>query len=457
MADIFLSYAREDAARAEEVAASLTGAGYDVFWDREIPPGTTWADYLEEKLTACKALVVLWSAHSTQSQWVREEARMARDRGKLLPAMLDASPPPFGFGEVQAADLTGWRGDPGHPDWVRLIAGLQRLAGGDAPARSAPVSPAPAASAPNASPPTPPPVQAHTQAPAAPSPDPDGRKKGVPIPLLAGIIGGLVLVGAVVSNLTPGPGGSPGGGSGISVIDPLPGPAQTANPVTQPAGPTVGSGAGSGAPAAGQLAPSVAAAAAEARSAADAAAAASQAAAANSAQGYQAAAAAQAGQPPFGVTQGPMGATAGDIAALQAMQPAAVMITMAQGVMFSGVMQIQDPANGSYTMDGVAALTSGPAATGSWRYAGMLYDFVGQTQFPGRFGALTRERGGSAGATGTGVITYAGGERYEGQYRTVGALHAIQLLRHGVGVLYAPDGSIAAQGRFENDVLVVPQ
>ncbi len=454
MADIFLSYAREDAARAEEVAASLTDAGYDVFWDREIPPGTTWADYLEEKLAACKALVVLWSAHSTQSQWVREEARMARDRGKLLPAMLDASPPPFGFGEVQAADLTSWRGDSSHPDWMRLIAGLQRLAGGDAPPRPAQVPPAPAAAAaPSASPTTQPPVQAH--APAAPSPATEGRRKGVSIPLLAGIIGGLVLAGAVVSNLAPGPQGA----SRISVIDPLPGPAPSAGPGIQPAGQagSSGMGSGAGAPAAGQLAPSVAAAAAEARSAADAAAAASQAAAASSTRGYQAAAAAQAGQAPFGVTQGPMGATAGDIAALQAMQPAAVMITMAQGVMFSGVMQIQDLTNGSYAMDGTAALTSGPSATGSWRYSGILYDFVGQTQFPGRFGALTRERGGSDGATGVGVITYVGGERYEGQYRTVGALHAIQLFRHGVGVLYAPDGSIAAQGRFENDVLIVPQ
>ncbi|MBP6690322.1 MAG: toll/interleukin-1 receptor domain-containing protein, partial [Hyphomonadaceae bacterium] len=81
MADVFLSYGREDTARAEQVAKGLEAAGLDVFWDNEIPPGTTWADYIESKLTQCKALIVLWSEHSTKSQWVREEARMGRDKG----------------------------------------------------------------------------------------------------------------------------------------------------------------------------------------------------------------------------------------------------------------------------------------------------------------------------------------------------------------------------------------
>ena len=111
MADVFLSYAREDSARAEQVARGLEQAGLDVFWDNEIPPGTTWADYIEQKLTQCKALIVLWSEHSTKSQWVREEARMGRESGKLIPVMLDASMPPFGFGEVQGANLAGWNGD----------------------------------------------------------------------------------------------------------------------------------------------------------------------------------------------------------------------------------------------------------------------------------------------------------------------------------------------------------
>lgn len=130
MADVFISYAREDRPRADQIARGLQAMGLDCFWDTEIPPGQTWADYIEGKLGACKAVIVLWSAHSTGSQWVREEARMGRDKGKLIPAMLDASPAPFGFGEVQAANLSNWNGQTNHPDWVRFANAVDQVVRG---------------------------------------------------------------------------------------------------------------------------------------------------------------------------------------------------------------------------------------------------------------------------------------------------------------------------------------
>jgi len=139
MADVFISYAREDRPKAEQVARALNAAGIETFWDTEIPPGQTWADYIEGKLNRSKVLIVLWSAHSTSSQWVREEARMGRDAGKLIPAMLDASPAPFGFGEVQAANLATWTGDPNHPEWRRMRGAIDAALG--RPANAAPPSP----------------------------------------------------------------------------------------------------------------------------------------------------------------------------------------------------------------------------------------------------------------------------------------------------------------------------
>ena len=138
MTDVFISYAREDSAQAERIARGLEAAGLTAFWDNEIPPGQTWADYIETKLNQCSAAVVLWSEHSTKSQWVREEARMGRT--KLIPAKLDASEPPFGFGDVQAADLSSWGGDYNHPQWARFVNAVLAKArpGGAQPAAAAP-------------------------------------------------------------------------------------------------------------------------------------------------------------------------------------------------------------------------------------------------------------------------------------------------------------------------------
>ncbi len=142
MTDVFISYAREDQPQAERIARGLEAMGLSVFWDNEIPPGQTWADYIESKLNQCAVAVVLWSQHSTKSQWVREEARMGRQ--KLIPARLDASEAPFGFGDVQAADLSRWGGDYNHPEWGRFAnAVFAKARGGAAPQ---PAQPQPQAS-----------------------------------------------------------------------------------------------------------------------------------------------------------------------------------------------------------------------------------------------------------------------------------------------------------------------
>lgn len=136
MTDVFISYAREDAAQAERIARGLEAMGLSVFWDNEIPPGQTWADYIEGKLNQCAAAIVLWSANSTKSQWVREEARMGRS--KLIPARLDAAEAPFGFGDVQAADLSQWNGDYNHPQWARFANAVFARAREGSPPQPAP-------------------------------------------------------------------------------------------------------------------------------------------------------------------------------------------------------------------------------------------------------------------------------------------------------------------------------
>lgn len=155
MADVFLSYNREDQEIARGVAADLEGEGFSVFFDVRIDVGDSWDERIERELNAAKACVVLWSARSRESQWVRREAREAMARRILCPAMIARCKVPLEFSDVQAADLIGRRvGDRAHAEWRRLCERVgncvdRKARGVQAPA--APPSPGSAKAPPTAS------------------------------------------------------------------------------------------------------------------------------------------------------------------------------------------------------------------------------------------------------------------------------------------------------------------
>jgi len=80
MADIFLSYAREDKEAAQRLADALSSSGYDVWWDPDIPAGPSFTQVIEEALASAKCVVVLWSGASVRSGWVQDEAREGQER-----------------------------------------------------------------------------------------------------------------------------------------------------------------------------------------------------------------------------------------------------------------------------------------------------------------------------------------------------------------------------------------
>src|SRR5215468_3785597 len=105
MSDIFISYASEDRPWAEKLADTLTQHGWSVWWDRHIPVGKTFAHVIQEQLHTAKCVVALWSKAAVQSDWVLNEAEEGRQRGILVPALIDESSIPFEFRRIQAARL----------------------------------------------------------------------------------------------------------------------------------------------------------------------------------------------------------------------------------------------------------------------------------------------------------------------------------------------------------------
>ena len=108
MAGLFISYANEDAAAASRLASALDKEGHDVWLDQRIVGGTEFSREIERALDASAKVIVLWSAHSVGSAWVRDEAEFARVAGKLVPAALDGTMPPLGFRQLQTIDLSPW-------------------------------------------------------------------------------------------------------------------------------------------------------------------------------------------------------------------------------------------------------------------------------------------------------------------------------------------------------------
>lgn len=141
--DVFLSYAREDLVAVQSLVREIEAEGLSVFWDRQIVPGQAWSDVLEAAMNDARAVVVVWSAASVKSTWVKAEATEAMTRGKLVPLRIDNAAIPMPFGQVQTAQVAAGR--PLHEQGVSISAAIAAFSArsNDAPSPAAPVSSVP--------------------------------------------------------------------------------------------------------------------------------------------------------------------------------------------------------------------------------------------------------------------------------------------------------------------------
>ena len=131
MSDIFISYASPDRPWAQKLAAAFEQRGWSVWWDLQIPPGKSFAQVIQKQLDAVQCVVVLWSQHSIGSDWVQIEAEDGRQRGILIPALVEDFDPrqiPLQFRSLHAVRLFDWHGATQHAEFEQLVAEVaQRL------------------------------------------------------------------------------------------------------------------------------------------------------------------------------------------------------------------------------------------------------------------------------------------------------------------------------------------
>lgn len=110
----FLSYSSKDGEFAGRLYDSLAGAGVRVFWDHfDVIPGEYLADQIAEAIREHDRLLVVLSAQSMASEWVKREIELAwyHKRDSLLPVRL-----------CPIEDVRRWtEGHEGLPDLTELF------------------------------------------------------------------------------------------------------------------------------------------------------------------------------------------------------------------------------------------------------------------------------------------------------------------------------------------------
>jgi hypothetical protein len=134
VARVFLSYDHEDSRKAEAIVTALEQHGHPVWVDRQIAGGVQYGTEIESALERCDAVVVLWSERSVRSAWVRDEAAVGRDLGKLVPVSLDKVQPPMGFRQFQTIGLADWKSAGRARNLQELLSAVERLSTGDSAA-----------------------------------------------------------------------------------------------------------------------------------------------------------------------------------------------------------------------------------------------------------------------------------------------------------------------------------
>jgi hypothetical protein len=100
MADIFISYSKQDRRLAAKLSTWLEAQGWTTWWDTGLVGGEDFRKVIMAELEKARAVIVIWTDSSIESDWVRSEAGRAQQGRKLIPVKLahlryKDIPPPF--------------------------------------------------------------------------------------------------------------------------------------------------------------------------------------------------------------------------------------------------------------------------------------------------------------------------------------------------------------------------
>jgi TIR domain-containing protein len=146
--DIYLAYRRINEVEAEAVLNTLEGAGYNVWWDRKIAPGTYWEREITRAFLGAKLIVLIATREALKAKAILLYLRKAAEEGAaLLIAEFDSIAPneyPLGLGREQRLGLWDWRTTHDPSELQRVLRAVQGIIGQPSQRKVSEPSPPPA-------------------------------------------------------------------------------------------------------------------------------------------------------------------------------------------------------------------------------------------------------------------------------------------------------------------------
>jgi hypothetical protein len=134
VADVFISYKRDERPAVESIAARLRDLGLMVWFDASMSAGEAFSDEIDREARFSKCILVCWSPGARESRWVKAEAMIGFEQDKLAAAYVsgpDGFSPPTPFNANHAEDLRAWLAAPedAHAGWKSVLRRVGKLCG----------------------------------------------------------------------------------------------------------------------------------------------------------------------------------------------------------------------------------------------------------------------------------------------------------------------------------------
>lgn len=125
--DVFVSYCHKDVERAAAIAAALEGLQFCVWFDARIRPGAEFGPEIRKAAEFSRSVLVCWSEHASESEWVHGEAAIGAERDVLVACSLDGSAAPHPFDHFHVEKLNATTLDATNSEWNKIVMGVRRL------------------------------------------------------------------------------------------------------------------------------------------------------------------------------------------------------------------------------------------------------------------------------------------------------------------------------------------